>query len=69
MSTVDDFTPDWLTPSQVAALIERTPLRVRQLANEGKLRAVWTPLGRLIDPASVDAYLRDRERRAAEAAP
>lgn len=59
---------DWLTASQVAVRIARTPLRVRQLANEGKLRVTWTPLGRLFDPASVDALLRDREDRAATAA-
>lgn len=46
--------------------------RVGQLVAEGRLRAVRTPLGHLIERASVDALLRQRQaqpagRRAAQA--
>ena len=50
----------WLTPAQAARRLEITPTRVRQLTAEGKLRFVATPLGRLIDPDSVDARAAER---------
>ncbi len=54
--------PDgWLTPAQAALRLERTPAMVRYLMERGQLRHVRTPLGRLVDPASVDEYSRARD--------
>jgi hypothetical protein len=50
-----------LTPSQAAVILGVTPLRVRQLANEGKLPTVWTPLGRLFTRADVESLKALRE--------
>lgn len=51
----------WLSPSQAALRLERSAQWVRDLADRGVLNAVRTPLGRLIDPASIDAMLRNRK--------
>jgi len=51
----------WLTPATAARLLGVTPCRVRQLIQEGKLVCERTPLGRLIDPASVEKLARERE--------
>jgi hypothetical protein len=50
----------WLTPAQAARALGVTPLRVRQLMQQGKLDHVWTPLGRLVDPDSVAERARER---------
>jgi len=54
---------DWLTPATVARMLGVTPCRVRQLVEQGKLACEWTPLGRLIDPQSVEKLAREREAR------
>jgi hypothetical protein len=40
-----------------------SPERVRQLARAGTLPATATPYGRVFDPATVGAYIADREQR------
>jgi len=55
----------WLTASAAARRLSVSSERVRQLVRAGRLTFVSTPLGRLIDPASVDAYAAARGRKAA----
>jgi len=45
---------EWLTTAQAARVLVLTPCRVRQLLADGTLRHTRTPLGRLVDPASVE---------------
>ena len=54
-------TDDWLTPAQAALRLERTPAMVRYLMDHGRLRHRRTPLGRLVDPSSVDELRRARD--------
>lgn len=56
---------DWLAPVEAGKALGVTSARVRQLISAGQLEAVRTPLGRLVDPASVDALRREREARKA----
>ena len=59
---------DWLTPAVAARRLGLTTARVKQLEHEGRLSAIRTPLGRLLDPVSVERLLAERsERRAAVA--
>ncbi len=51
---------EWLTPAEAALRLERTPSTVRYLMERGQLRYKRTPLGRLVDPASVDEMIRAR---------
>lgn len=53
----------WLSPSQAAKQLDVTPTRVSQLADEGQVKALKTPLGRLIDSASVEALVKARAAR------
>lgn len=46
----------WLTTTEAAELLDVTPRWVRQLADDGRLRARWSGGVRLIDPASVTEY-------------
>jgi excisionase family DNA binding protein len=55
----------WMTPSQAARLLQVSAERVRQLVRAGRLRAVTTPLGRLLPRAAVEAEAERRRRRAA----
>jgi excisionase family DNA binding protein len=59
---------DWLTSGEAAARLERSVIRVRQLADSGRLTSIRTRWGRLIDPASVDALLAERAKRTATSA-
>ena len=52
---------EWLTPTQAANQLQRSPQRVRQLGAAGKLRALTTPLGHLVAASDVAAMLAARE--------
>jgi excisionase family DNA binding protein len=54
----------WITPSVAARRLGITPSYVRKLALAGRLRYEQTPLGRLIDPASVREFAATHVRRA-----
>ena len=56
----------WLTPAQAARVLQISAERVRQLVRAGRLRAVLTPLGRLLPRAEVEAEAERRRQRAAE---
>jgi len=56
-------TPAWPTVGQAARALGISPQRIRDLINDGRLKAVRGPLNmRLIDPASLDELRRARER-------
>jgi hypothetical protein len=57
-----------LTPAQAARLIGLTPARIRQLMRLGQLQYRSTPLGRLIDPTSLQRLLTTRETRRTQCA-
>jgi predicted site-specific integrase-resolvase len=50
----------WLSPAQAAHRLCVTPQTVGIYCRQGKLRCIETPLGRLIDPASVDQLAQER---------
>ena len=52
---------DWLPTSEAARRLGVSAEYVRQLANAGKLAYERTALGRLIDPASVEALRRSKQ--------
>jgi excisionase family DNA binding protein len=54
----------WLTPTQAARVLQISAERVRQLVRAGRLRAVITPLGRLLPRAEVEAEAERRRRQA-----
>ena len=56
---------DWLTPAVAAQRLGLTTARVKQLEQEGRLTAIRTPLGRLLDPASVERLVSERAARRA----
>lgn len=56
---------DWLTPAQAGRKLGVTPNRVRQLIEEGALGCQRTPLGRLIDPKSLEELIAERASAAA----
>jgi predicted site-specific integrase-resolvase len=49
----------WLSPAQAAHRLCVTPQTVGIYCRQGKLIFVETPLGRLIDPASVDRLAQE----------
>ncbi len=51
---------DWLTPAAAARRLNLTPASVRKLMREQRLTHTWTPLGRLVQAASVEAMARAR---------
>ena len=51
----------WLSPAEAARELGVTPQRVRQLLAAGRLDYQWTPLGRVIDAAAVEALRTERE--------
>ncbi len=57
---------EWLTPAQAGRMIGVTAQRVRQMADAGQLTCKRTPLGRLLDPDSVEQILVKRRRKGAE---
>jgi excisionase family DNA binding protein len=62
----DNLFEEWLTPSQAAASLGLSARRVKQLAQHGRLVAVWTPYGRLIHRDSVEALQQQRAAAASE---
>jgi excisionase family DNA binding protein len=56
----------WLTPTQAARVLQISAERVRQLVRAGRLRAVVTPLGRLLPRAEVEAEAERRRRQRTE---
>jgi predicted site-specific integrase-resolvase len=56
INTVDQ----WLSPAQAAHRLCVTPQTIGIYCRQGKLVFVETPLGRLIDPASVDQLAQER---------
>jgi excisionase family DNA binding protein len=53
----------WITPGTAARLLDVSTERCRQLAREGRLKALKTPLGMLLWEASVREYLASRSPR------
>jgi excisionase family DNA binding protein len=47
---------DWLSPSEAARNLNISSEQVRKLMRQGKLTYIWTSLGRLIQPESIDAF-------------
>ncbi len=54
----------WLSPSQAGAMIGTSGQWVTQLARAGKLDAVRTSLGWLVNPADVERLANERLERA-----
>ena len=52
----------WLSPAQAGHLLGVSAERVRQLERLGRLAGIRTPLGRLLDPASVEALRAERSK-------
>ena len=52
-----------LSPLEAARRLHRSTERVRQLVRAGRLGAVATPLGRLIDERGVERLLAERTTR------
>ena len=57
----------WMSPATAARKLGVSPQWVQELVDTGKLRAIRTELGRLIDPASVDELSAERQRKAGAA--
>ena len=55
--------PAWLSPSEAARLLHISSQRVRELADQGRLRAQRTALGRLIDRGDVERLAAERAER------
>jgi len=55
----------WLAPTEAARILGLTTDRIRQFCNEGRLTHLRTPLGRLIEGASVEQMRAEREGRLA----
>ena len=53
----------WLAPHQAGRRLNVGTTRVGQLVTEGQLRAMQTPLGKLIDAKSVEALQQARQTR------
>lgn len=51
----------WLSPTQAARRLAVSSQMVAVYCRTGKLTFVSTPLGRLIDPASVERLAKERE--------
>ena len=47
---------DWISPSEAAISLNLSGQYIRQLMRKGKLRHIWTSLGRLIDPESIEDF-------------
>lgn len=55
------MTTESLTTSQAARRLSLSYSRVRQLSEEGRIRTIRTPLGRLFDADEVERFARERE--------
>ena len=53
----------FLTPSQAARRLRISPQWVLKLIQSGRLQAVRTPLGHLVEVASVEELRQEREQR------
>jgi hypothetical protein len=53
---------NWLTPSRAAILLGLSVGALRWLEQRGELHPARTPLGRLFDPAEVEALAEERAR-------
>jgi hypothetical protein len=58
----------WLSPAEAARALGLTPARIRQMMGSGYLPHQWTPIGRLVDAAAVEAIRAERERKAKKSA-
>jgi excisionase family DNA binding protein len=54
----------WLSPMEAARSLDVHVQYVRKLMRQGKLTHIWTSLGRLIDPASIDEFRASWVQRA-----
>jgi excisionase family DNA binding protein len=52
----------WLSPSEAARELGVSAGRVRQMVEEGKIPAIRTALGRLVDGDAVTSLARERKR-------
>lgn len=50
----------WLSPAEAGKRLGCSSQNVVRLCKNGTLRFVWTQLGRLIDPESVEALICER---------
>ena len=55
----------YLSPAEAARRVGVTPARIIQLTRAGRLPYVQTSLGRLIEPAAVDALAAERQTASA----
>jgi excisionase family DNA binding protein len=55
---------DWSTIRDVARRLDLSQPRAWRLVHEGRIVAVRTRLGWLVDPTSLEAYAAERARRA-----
>ena len=55
----------WLSPAQAGRVLGVTSQRVQDLVDSGRLVGVRTPLGRLVDPQSVERLVAERAARVA----
>jgi len=49
----------WLTTSEAASALGKTPQGIKHMLNERRLRGVRTRLGWLVDPKDVERYARE----------
>lgn len=52
----------WLTTSQAARIVGLGEVRMRQLAEQGRVEFITTAHGRLFNPADVERLRAERER-------
>ena len=62
-STSTSTTPTGYTRGEAAHRLRLSPERIAQLGRSGVLTYTVTPLGKVYDAASVDAYAITREQR------
>ena len=55
---------DWLSPSQAGRLLGTSGQWVTELCRRGRLRAVRTALGWLVDPDEIEDLAEEREKKA-----
>lgn len=69
-SDIEQRLKDWPGPTKAGRRFNPPVCgaRVRHLVREGRLEAIRTGLGLLIDPESLERFLREREETAATAA-
>ena len=55
-----EITSGWLRIGEAAHRLQLSPQRVRQLIDQGKLAAIRTPLGRLVQEADCTRLQQER---------